>query len=262
MPKRLPRLNKDSPVPYYQQIKEILEQAIQQGIFKPGDAIPPEGALQKHFDVSRATLRQAVDALVAAGLLQKRRGIGTFVAAPKIAELLSNLVSFSEEMRLKGLTPGTAHIEVAWEVPADPIAAALQLEPGEKVLRIKRLRTANGEPVVVLTSYVPAWTGISLQDDFSGSLIALLEDKYGVEYASADQTIEAAGADADTAKLLGVAEGDPILVIRRVTRTAAHVPVEYVEGLYRADRYSYRIRLNRQKPILGPNGPQGPNEAI
>src|SRR5690606_38139906 len=143
-------------------------------------------------------------------------------------------------------------IEVAREIPDEAIRKALELEEDESVLRIKRLRTANDKPVVILTSYVPTRTGISLKDDFSGSLIQLLEEKYGVDYHMADQTIEAGLADEESAALLKIQPGDPILIIRRVTRTSSQVPVEYVEGLYRADRYSYRIRLHRQKRIIEP----------
>lgn len=245
----LPQVQQNSVLPYYYQIREILRQKIAEGEYQPGSKIPSETELQKHFGVSRATIRNAIDSLVAAGLMYRRRGMGTFVAERKIDELLSHLVSFSEEMRLKGMVPSTSRIAVSMVKPSKLIADELKVSPDDQVLRIERVRCANGDPIVILVSYLPPRLGVSLSEDFSGSLLNLLETKYGVEIFVGDQVIEAASADEQQAALLEIEKGDPVLVIRRTSYSRDGMPVEYVEGIYRADRYSYRIQLHRDKAL-------------
>jgi GntR family transcriptional regulator len=243
----MPPVLQNNLIPYYYQIREIIRHKIIDGEYGPGDKIPSEAELQEYFGVSRGTIRKAVDSLVAAGMLRREQGMGTFVSEPKIDELLSRLVSFSEEMKLKGKVPGTSHILVSQTVPSKLVADALDIPPGESVLRIERVRCADSKPVVILTSYLPARLGVRFNEDFSGSLFELLETKYGVDISLGDQVIEAARADQQQAGLLDIEKGDPVLVIRRTSYSKTGIPVEYVEGIYRADRYSYRIQIHRDK---------------
>lgn len=244
-----PRVEQDSFLPYYYQIREILRQKIAEGEYKTGSKIPSEIELVQHFGVSRATIRNAIDSLVTDGLLTRRRGTGTFVAERKIAELLSHLVSFSEEMRLKGMNPSTRRISVAHIEPPDVVAESLRTRPGELVLRVERLRCADDKPIVLLLSYLPVRLGIPLSEDFSGSLIDLLENRYGVDIAIGDQTIEAARADEEQAVALEIKKGDPVLIMRRTTYSKDGTPVEYVTGAYRSDRYSFRIQMHRDRAL-------------
>lgn len=239
----------DNFVPYYYQIREIIRHRIIDGQYAPGAKIPSEAELQEYFGVSRGTIRKAIDSLVATGMLRREQGMGTFVSEPRISELLSRLVSFSEEMRLKGKVPSTSHMHVSQVVPPELVANALEIKPDEPVLRIERVRCADGKPVVILTSWLPKRLGVQSDDDFSGSLIELLETKYAVDLHLGDQVIEAARADEQQAKFLEIEEGDPVLTIRRTSYSKAGVPVEYVEGAYRADRYSYRIQMHRNEML-------------
>jgi len=240
----LPKVDDRSPLPLYYQVREAVRQAIRER-YQPGDLIPSESELQESFGVSRATIRQALQELVAEGLLQRRRGRGTFVAAPKIAEALPRIVSFSEEMRKQGLVPSTRSVRVE-AVPAPTrVVESLGLAADERCLRLERIRCANDRPIVLLVSYLPERLGIDPREDFTGSLYALLEGKYGIQLGEARQVIEAAAADKPVARALEIDEGDPILIIRRGVFSRARAPVEYVEGFYRADRYRYEIRLER-----------------
>lgn len=248
---RLDRVEDHPVLPYYYQIREILKQKILDGEWKPGDQIPSEPELQRAFGVSRATVRHAIDSLVAAGMLVRRQGKGTFVAEPKIDEILSQLLSFSEEMTLKGKRPSTSHCAVSLVRPPRPIAEALKLDARERALRIERVRCADGRPIVILTSYLPERLGIPLQEDFRGSLLDLLEQRYGIRIDYGDQVIEAASADPREAGLLQISPGAPVLIIRRTSYDSAGQPVEYVEGVYRADSYSYRVQLRRpERPLV------------
>jgi GntR family transcriptional regulator len=235
-------------LPLYYKVREAVRGRIEGGEWRPGDLIPPESKLLKTFGVSRATIRQALLDLVREGLLVRKQGRGTFVATRKIAEPLPRLVSFSEEMQREGLVPSTRSIKVEVAQPPRRVADALRVSPEHMVLRLERVRCADGQPIVLLVSYVPQALGIDPHEDFSGSLYALLEGKYGIELGEALQVIEAGAADKYVAGQLDIREGDPILILRRGLFARDESPVEYVEGFYPADRYRYTIRLERQPP--------------
>ncbi|MDR7434266.1 MAG: GntR family transcriptional regulator [Armatimonadota bacterium] len=235
-----------SVIPLYFQVREDIRRRIESGEWKPGDPIPSETELQSMYGVSRATIRQALTEIVREGLLIRKQGRGTFVAPQKIAETLPRLVSFTEEMRRRGLTPSTRRIKVE-VLPEAPkrVQEALGTPASEPFLRIERVRCADDRPIVLLVSYLPGSLGIDPKEDFSGSLYELLEVKYGIRLGEALQVIEAGVADETLAEQLEIDEGDPILIIRRSTFSKAKAPVEYVEGFYAAERYRYSIRLER-----------------
>jgi GntR family transcriptional regulator len=236
----------DSAIPLYVRLREAIRERIAAGEWKPGDLIPSETKLLDTFPVSRATIRQALLELVREGLLLRKQGRGTFVATRKIAERLPQLASFSEEMRRGGLRASTRSVKV--EVgPAPPrVTEGLRVPPGDAFVRLERVRCADGRPIVLLVSYLPLALGIDPDEDFSGSLYALLEGKYGIELGEALQVIEAGAADTHVAAQLDVEPGDPILIIRRGVFTRDERPVEYVEGFYPGDRYRYTVRLDRR----------------
>lgn len=232
-------------LPLYYRVRETLRDRIEAGEWKPGDLIPPESKLVEAFGVSRATIRQALLDLVREGLLVRKQGRGTFVAVRKIAEPLPRLVSFSEEMTREGLIPSTRDIKVEIVQAPRRVVEALRVSPADAFLRLERVRCAEGQPIVLLVSYLPESLGIDPNEDFSTSLYALLEGKYGIELGEALQIIEAGGADDHVAARLHIGEGDPVLIIRRGLFARDERPVEYVEGFYPADRYRYTIRLQR-----------------
>lgn len=240
------RLDGNQIIPLYYRVREDLRRRIEAEEWKLGDAIPSEAELQEAYGVSRATVRQAVLEMVMEGLLIRKQGRGTFVAPPKIAERLPRLASFSEEMRAVGMKPSTRSTKA--EIVTDPpqrLCGTLRTSRDERFLRIERVRCADGQPIVLLISYLPASLGVAPSEDFSGSLYELLETKYGIEIGEAVQMIEASLADEYTASQLGIEEGEPILIIRRGTFAKDGRAVEYVEGFYTADRYRYTIRLER-----------------
>lgn len=239
------RIDVRSVIPLYYQLREDLRRRIEAGEWKAEEAIPSETELQDIYGVSRATVRQALSELVMEGLLIRKQGRGTFVAPQKIAEPLPRLVSFTEEMRAVGLEPSTRSVKVARTTePPRRVRETLRTDE-QDFLRIERVRCANGQPIVLLISYLPVSLGIDPAEDFSGSLYSLLENKYSIQLGEALQMIEAGVADEYTASQLDIEEGEPILIIRRGTFAKDGRPVEYVEGFYPADRYRYTIRLER-----------------
>ena len=240
-------LDKDSGIPLYLQIVDELKQRITSGELKPGDQMPTEAELLKMYGVSRFTVRQTFYKLLQDGLIVKNRGKGTFVAYPKFVENLPHLVSFSEEMEKLGKKPSTDVLSVSIVGTPPQIGEIMERTVDEKCLRIERLRKADGVPLSILIHFIPQSLGVDPRDDFTGSLYELYLNKYHFHIVRGDQIIEAVSANANQAKLLRVPKNSPLLLIRRITVDNQENLIEYVEGYYPADRYSYKISLFRKK---------------
>jgi GntR family transcriptional regulator len=241
------RINRNSKLPYYQQLYEILRANISRGEWKPGDLIPGESELIKLYAVSRITVRQVLEMLVREGLIYRERGRGTFVAHPTVDEGLGRIVSFTEDMRRRGFKPAS-RILVANTGPAAPeIAARLEIEPGEELACIERLRLADDEPMSLEKSYLvhrycPGVT--SVYNPASDSLRELLEERYGVHIARAKQVIRAVAAAPGLARLLSIPARSPLLHVERISYSQQGVPIEFLTIQYRADRYSLHNELH------------------
>jgi len=234
------QVNRHSKLPLYQQLYEILRGMIVRGDYKPGDMLPAEPELCLRYQVSRTTVRQVLDKLVGEGLITRQRGRGTFVAQPTLEKTLSRIVSFTQDMRERGMVPHTKVLSSGLVAATEDIAERLQVAPGETLARLERLRLADDEPMAVeeaflVHRYVP---GI-LQKDFSAvPLRETLENTYGIHLVRASQKIHAIAANSYLAKWLGVKRNSPLLYIERVTYSQYESPVEFLRVYYRADRYS------------------------
>ncbi len=227
----------------YLRVKEWLREAIDRGTYRPGDRIPSEHELMRRFGVSRSTVRQAISELVLEGWLYRVQGSGTYVARPKYRQTLSRLTSFTEDMRLLGLTPRSRLLSFRREPADEKVAAALAIPPGEEVLRIERLRFADEEPMALNTSVLPRHLVPDLKEEDleNGSLYEILERRYGLLLSRAEQTLEPALADPYAAELLGVLVGAPLLLVEGVVYLKNGTPAEWVRILYRGDRYKFHI---------------------
>jgi GntR family transcriptional regulator len=226
--------------PLYLQLYQLLRREIRAGIWKPGDQLPSEPQLVERYDVSRATVRQAMQELVADGLIERKRGRGSFVAMPSLEQNLVRIVSFTEEMQQRGLEPNT-HLISATLMPAtERIAAKLGVEPGQELARLERLRLADGQPMSVEVScLVHRYCPNVLEYDFTQiSLRQTLQREYDITLARAEQTIHAIAAEKEMAELLAIEPGEPLLYIERVSYSDYDVPVEYLRRYHRGDRYS------------------------
>lgn len=230
--------------PKYWMLKQHLLEQTQE--LPPGTAIPPERALAAEFDTSRTTVRQAVQELVIEGRLERIQGKGTFVTKPKVAQALQ-LTSYTEDMRAQGLQPASQLLDVS-EIAADEaLAEHLQVRLRAKVLRIQRLRLADGEPMAIETTHLAATRFPGLKRSFEryNSLYAALAEVYGVHLHEAEETIETALASPTEAALLGTDVGLPLLLLSRHSFDVDGRPVEWVRSLYRGDRYKFVARLSR-----------------
>ena len=234
-----------SKLPFYHQLYEILRGKIVRGEWKPGDTIPPESELIEQYQVSRVTVRQALDILVNEGLIYRQQGRGTFVAHPALEQGLVRLINFTQDMCNRGFEPGTKVLFSAL-VPAPPdIAEKLQIEPGEELACLERLRLADGEPMSIEKSLlVHRYCPGVLQHDFtSDSLREFLDRIHGIRWAYAKQIIRAILASSDLAHLLSVRLKSPLLYVERVSFTERNIPLEFLRIYYRADRYSLYSEL-------------------
>ncbi|MEW6623038.1 MAG: GntR family transcriptional regulator [Bacillota bacterium] len=243
------KLNENSPVPLYFQLQEDLKKDIEMGIYKPNEMIPTEKELEKIYSVSRITVRKAIEGLVYEGVLIKKQGIGTIVSKKKVIENSLSLKSFSEKMKDQGIKVGTRVIEVARIVTSERIAEHLSIVPNEEVIYVKRLRFADDEPIGIFTSYIRKDTGVTENDDFTGSIFELFENKYKLKIAASDRTITASQVSEEEAELLGIKPGEAVLMVKYVTFDDSNRPIEYAEGLYRSDKYQYNLRYTRDSLV-------------
>jgi GntR family transcriptional regulator len=238
------------PVPLWFQIAGRLREAIRARQFEPGDRLPSEAELNLRFGVSRTTARSALDHLEHEGLILRRSGKGSIVQPLRVDQPLKALTGFGDDMRARGLTPSYRTREVRRVSAVAEVARALGFDRGTPVLTIDRLLCADGSPIAVSQSWLPALLfkrrrPPGAQELDTGSLYAWLERNNGLRIVSGEEFIEAANAEIALARRLEIPTGSAVLVARRVSRTATGQAVEYVVLHYRADRYRFRVELGR-----------------
>jgi GntR family transcriptional regulator len=234
------RIDRTSKLPLYHQLYEILRDNILRGEWQPGDMIPPESELVEQYEVSRTTVRQVLDMLASEGLIYRQQGRGTFVAHPTVEQGLMRIVSFTEDMRMRGFEP-SSKVLFSGLVPASvEIARKLEIEPEEELARLDRLRLADGEPMSIEESHlVHRYCPGILQGDYvSSSLREALERDHGIRLVRARQIIRAISAPDRLAELLSIQPNAALLFIERVSYSQHNVPIEFLRIYYRGDRYA------------------------
>lgn len=232
-------------VPAYQKIQATIVKRIENGQLKPGDAVDSERELARIHRVSLMTARHALTALEREGLVNRRRGAGTFVAPPKIH--FNKLTSFTEQMASRSLTAWSKVLSFSVVDNEQEVAARLSLSTHTRLLKVERLRLAADEPFAVETFYLPAeqFAGLTRSLVARGSLFSILEGNYGIQIAYADEEMDATAAAPTTANLLKVARDAPLLRIRQLIYSTKGKAVLYVLGLYRSDRHTLLVRRFR-----------------
>jgi GntR family transcriptional regulator len=233
--------------PLYQQIKALLTKSLQSGEWAPGSAIPSELELAALYKVSQGTVRKAIDELAAENLLVRRQGKGTYVATHAEQQV---------QYRFLRLTPDEGSADATerrfldcrrMRAPAD-VARALAMRSGDAVMQIRRLLSAAGKPVVLDEIWLAGglFKGLTAErlSEYHGPMYALFESEFGVRMVRAEEKIRAVAADAESAPLLGVAVGAPLLSVERLSHTYADKPVELRRGLYDTAAHYYRNELN------------------
>ena len=237
------RFSQTDSAPLYSRIKRLVTEAVSCGDLKQGDSIPSERDVAEMLNVSRVTVRKAFSDLVAEGVLVQRRGSGTYVNGPatRIEQPLSRLTSFSEDMRLRGITTDAQWLDRSSGLPTPEEAMTLSISPNEHVSRFHRLRRADGVPLAIELAVIPH-KFMPDPSSVGGSLYAALDER-GFRPVRALQRLRAAALSKTEAKLLDLEPGAPALFIERISYLPDGRTVEYTRSHYRGDSYDFVAEL-------------------
>ena len=245
-------IDPQSGIALYRQIKQDLMRRIEQGELRPGDALPPEADLCAKYGVSRPTVRQATQDLIRDGVLVVRRGVGTFVAQPRVRQQLGSVLGFTDKMASQGRQASTRVLErsIHRADELDPaIATELQLDGASRILRVVRLRLADKIPVMVETMHISLarFPGIEKLDLEKASLYQALRDRYKVQIVQLRETLEPVVLSAEEAKLLGARGRRPSIQAAITSFDGKGVPVEHTISRVRGDSSQYYIEVGDGK---------------
>lgn len=239
-------IDKSSPLPIYYQIEEQLKKQIENGELKPNDSLPSEREFAERFEISRMTVRQAINNLVNDGYLYRQKGRGTFVSEKKLEQQLVGLTSFTEDMKARGMVPSSKLLSFEIIAASEKIAEQLQISLHAPVYEIKRIRLADDVPMALESVYVSANLVKGLTESIvNDSLYRYIEEELGLKIGEANQTLESILASETEVNHLGISSYSPVLLIQRNTYLQDGTPLEVVKSSYRADRYKFTINMTR-----------------
>lgn len=244
------KLKKDIPIPLYFQLKERIKQKINENKLDTGDLIPSERVLARKYKVSRPTIRQALSELVNEGLLIRRKGRGTFVAKPKIDYgFIQRLTTFYEDMNNKGYQLKTNIRVKEIRQVTKGISKKLNLNRGQKVIFLDRIRYINEEPIVRVINFVPYEKCPELMniDLKNKSLYKVLDEKFNIKYYKAEISLEPVVAEKRDEDLLGVKKGSPIHLMKDITYDQNNEPMDYFKSRFRGDKGKVKVELYNKK---------------
>jgi GntR family transcriptional regulator len=244
-------LDERSPVPLYYQLQELIRSRIESGEWPPGQQVPPEAELCREFSVSRGTVRQALAELVREGLLNRRRGKGSFVASPKITQdLLSSAGLSSHAQEVLGSELGTRLISVQVIPAGRRLAEKLRVSEGSDVVQIRKVKVAGDQPFFLVTSYVPSSVcpGLELEEHTHGSLIDLVEQRCGAQAATLRGWFEPVLIDDYEATVLEVDKGSPAMLLERIRYDAGGRPLMASSHIIRGDMCRLTFQITDTDP--------------
>jgi len=246
-------LDRQGPKPIYLQIKDGLKARIAEGKLAPGDRLPSENELARGLNISRMTVRQAIQELVREGIVQVRRGDGTFITHNLSTQMLFKLEGFTAEMTRLGYSTRSQVLSIAEvrnrQVHGDAYDG-LNVNGDSSLVRLKRIRFLNDLPFAIETVYLPQELGSDLLSDANAvreSIYAFLESRFDLHVLQVDQCLQPVLARNQTADLLRIETGVPLLRLRGTAYAEAGRPVEYMEGFYRGEPYEFKVILQKEK---------------
>lgn len=247
-----PPLERGSGIALYRQIQHKLMDQIRTGAFKPSEPLPSVEEIANRYGVSLMTARQAVRSLCDLGVIYSQQGKGTFISRTKVEKNFRRVLSFTEEMKLRGSTPQSRVLSLRLIAPSREARKALELNAGEKVYCLHRLRIADRVPMGVERSWLPALAFPELARvlEANASLYRTLGERYGIQLHSANEVVEVGKATAEEARLLRVKPKSPVFLFTRTSFLENGKPTEYVKSTFRGDRYQFVNRLTRLNAVL------------
>ena len=240
-------LDHNSSKPLHVQAEELLRNLIDSEEYKSGKYLPNEVELSQRLNISRNTLRQAINKLVFEGLLIRKKGVGTKVVQKGIVSCVKNWLSFSQEMKMLGIEIRNFELHISWKRPNDEICNFFNLdkENPTKCIVLERVRGKKEYPFVYFISYFNPNIPLTGEEDFTRPLYELLENDYQITVKTSKEKISARLAGELIAEKLDIKAGDPILIRERFVYDPQQVPIEYNIGYYRADSFTYTIEAER-----------------
>jgi GntR family transcriptional regulator len=242
-----PQIDRSGASPLYHQLRQWLASRILSGELQPGTQLPGDHELSERLSVSRGVVRQALSELRNDGLIERERGRGTFVAAPKTAQgLIGGLRGLADDAAFRGQRVESTVLRLVETAADEHVAKLLHIEPGDAVVELERLRSLDGEPCVLVVSRLPAALVPGLvQRDLGGtaSLYRTLRQDYALPIVGSVRRVEAAVTDAREAHLLRMRVGEPLLVLRSIGYTTGGRPLDYFVARHRGDRSAFEVSL-------------------
>ena len=236
-----------SPLPLYVQIRDSLRRQILDGSYEVHARLPSENEMMNTFGVSRITIRQALRDLHNEGLVFSAQGKGTFVSKPKAVQNVQRLEGFGEAMAAQGYEASARVLSIQQMKAHKAVVAALDLQPGDDVVEVKRVRYLNRSPVCIDDSYFPMDIGRRMFGlDLSGDIFPLLENFFGIPLGGADIGLDATLADEEAQQYLNLKTGEAILRVERLTHDQNGRPIDFEYLCYRGDSYKYQFRIDRK----------------
>lgn len=244
-------IDKSISTPLFQQIEDWIKEQIETGVLKPGDQIPSELEMVDRFLISRMTVRRAIERLAVSGVLYRIPGKGTFVAEEKTPYTPATVSSFSTTMRSLGFDVGTKVLQLDTINASKDIARDLRIEPGEQVIRLKRLRYVNQVPAAMHLSFIlfPKFSGL-LQEDLTREPLSMVMDRVsGLRIIKSEDYVEATLARKEEADMLDVVEDAPLLLVRGIAFVEGEIPVRTTKAVYRGDRFRFYLGSDRRPSL-------------
>jgi GntR family transcriptional regulator len=236
----------DERITAYDRVYRSIKEAILNSEYKKGSLLPPEPALEKKFQVSRITIRRAIEILSAEGYVDVRQGYGTTVSEPHTAQKLNYITSFSETLASYGYNVSSDDTHIDLVVPAQNVLKALGLDENAHVIRFQSLQLANGTPIALITNYIHMALVPNIEEHLEVKFISVykfLENNFGLAVDFAKDKITACCADIMQSQLLGLHEGSPLINLKRTTYFKS-APLTYDVFYIDAMRYAFSVNLN------------------
>lgn len=237
-------LDKTIPIPLYYQLIEVIQNYINE--HDDSFPIPTENDLCKIYEISRPTVRQAINELVTEGLIVREKGRGSFINKKKIPQdFLLNIISFNDEMQSKGLKPDTKVLAFCSRKPTPEVMKNLRIKSTDSTYFLSRLRSINGEPIVLVNTYLPSnlTKGILRKNMEKESLYHIIEHDFGYKILRTLRTLEIRKAGKYEASLLNMKEGDPIHFIQTIAFIENDTPIEFSTAYYSGERNKFTVEI-------------------
>ena len=234
-----------SPIPLHIQTENLLREIIIEPEYQNGKLLPNEVELAKMLAISRTTLRQAINKLVFEGLLIRKKRTGTRVTQNTVSSKSNNWLSFSQEMKLRGIAIKNFELHITWEYPDQSLANFFEIKPDRKILKMEKVRGKPEEPFVYFISYFHPRIGLTGDEDFKRPLYEMLENDYSTVATLSKEEISARAAEPLIANKLRISDGSPVLLRKRFVFDQGERPIEYNLGYYKAESFVYTVESRR-----------------